>query len=350
MDLRAWVQLTRGTLELAVELEAKSGEVVAVLGPNGAGKTTLLRCLAGLHPIDEGHVTLGDVVLDEPATDTFLAAEDRPVGVVFQDYLLFDHLSALDNVAFGLRARRVARGEARRRAMVWLERFGLADHAALRPAALSGGQQQRVALARALATDPQLLLLDEPLAALDAATRVSVRRDLREHLRAFDGIRILVTHDPLDAYALADRVAILEAGRITQIGTISEIAARPLSRYVAQLIGTNLVTGTIRDGKFTTADGFTLTVDPDLVGDAYASVAPSAIALYRSRPDGSPRNVWRAAITDVDHAFDRVRVRLGGPVPLVAELTTMGLAALERLPGDEVWVSIKATEINTYPR
>jgi molybdate transport system ATP-binding protein len=350
MDLRALVRLELGTLTLDVDLDAKAREVVAVLGPNGAGKTTLLRCLAGLQPIDEGRVVLGDVVLDDTHDDTFVEAERRPVSVVFQDYLLFSHLTALDNVAFGLRARRVGRAEARHRAMEWLERFGLGGHASSRPAALSGGQQQRVALARALATNPKLLLLDEPLAALDAATRVSVRRDLREHLSGFDGIRILITHDPLDAYALADRVAILEAGRITQIGTLADIAARPHSRYVAQLIGTNLVTGTIRGGALTTTNGFTLTVDAEFDGDAYASVPPTAIALYRSRPDGSPRNVWSAPITDVDRAFDRVRVSLGAPVRLVAELTPMGLAALDRRVGDDVWVSVKATEINIYPR
>jgi molybdate transport system ATP-binding protein len=350
MDLQATLQLRLGTLALDVDLEAKSGEVVAVLGPNGAGKTTLLRCLAGLQTIDEGRISLGELVLDEPDRDTFVEAEQRPVSVVFQDYLLFAHLSALDNVAFGLRARRVGRSEARRRAAEWLDRLDLTSHASLRPSALSGGQQQRVALARALATNPKLLLLDEPLAALDAATRVSVRRDLREHLGGFDGVRILITHDPLDAYALADRVAILEAGRITQVGTLPEVAARPHSRYIAQLVGTNLLTGTIGANTLTTTDGIALTVDADFDGDAYASVAPAAIALYPSRPEGSPRNVWPSPITEIDHAFDRVQVSLGTPMPLVAELTAMGLAALDRRPGDEVWVSIKASEINTYPR
>ncbi|TML15581.1 MAG: amino acid ABC transporter ATP-binding protein, partial [Actinobacteria bacterium] len=167
MHLAATVGLRVGALTLDVDLEAKPREVVAILGPNGAGKTTLLRCLAGLQPIDEGRIALGDEVLDEPAAGILVAAEHRPVGVVFQDYLLFAHLSALDNVAFGLRARRVPRAEARAQAMLWLERLGLADHARDRPATLSGGQQQRVALARALATNPKLLLLDEPLAALD---------------------------------------------------------------------------------------------------------------------------------------------------------------------------------------
>ena len=154
---------------------------------------------------------------------------------MFQDYLLFANLSALENVAFGLRARGVGKAEARQRATAWLERIGLADHATNKPSALSGGQAQRVALARALATDPRLLLLDEPLAALDAGTRGEVRRDLRRHLQSFDGMRIMVTHDPVDAYALADRVAVMDAGRIIQLGTIADVTAHPRSRYVASL-------------------------------------------------------------------------------------------------------------------
>ena len=348
MHLAANVRLRLGSLDLAIDIEAKAGEVVAILGPNGAGKTTLLRCLAGLQPIDEGRISLGDVILDEPATDTFVAAEHRPVSVVFQDYLLFAHLSALDNVAFGLRARRVPRNKAREQASEWLERLGLTDHAQHRPATLSGGQQQRVALARALATNPKLLLLDEPLAALDAATRTTVRRDLRDHLARFDGVRILITHDPLDAYALADRVVIVESGAVTQTGTLAGIAAHPRSRYVAQLVGTNLLAGTIVGTTFTTAQGATLVVDGEADGAAYAAIAPSAIALYRTPPDGSPRNVWSTTIADIDRTFDRVRVSLGDPLPLTAELTTAGLAALDRHPGEAIWASVKATEINTY--
>ena len=172
-----------------------------------------------------------------------MPTEQRPVGFVFQDYLLFPHLSALENVAFGLRARGLARAEARRRAAAWLERVGLAAHAAARPRALSGGQAQRVALARALVGEPRLLLLDEPLAALDAATRTEVRRDLRRHLASFDGTRLLVTHDPLDAIALADRLVVLEGGRVTQTGSPAEVSGRPRSRYVAELVGVNLYRG-----------------------------------------------------------------------------------------------------------
>jgi molybdate transport system ATP-binding protein len=347
--LVAEVRLRIGSLDLDVALDAEAGEVVAILGPNGAGKTTLLRCLAGLQPIDTGRIAVGDRIFDEPASGTYLPAEQRPVGVVFQDYLLFGNLDALENVAFGLRARGVPRATAHRKAADWLDRLGLADHAHHRPAMLSGGQQQRVALARALATEPQLLLLDEPLAALDAGTRASVRRDLRQHLKSFEGVRILVTHDPLDAYALADRVVVIEAGRTTQSGTLPEIAARPRSRYVAQLVGTNLLTGHVTGTTMTLAGGATLTVEAGADGASYASIPPQAIALYRTPPDGTPRNLWLTTIDDIGLAVDRVRVRLADPLPLTAEVTAAGLAALDRRPGDEVWASVKATEITTYP-
>ncbi|HEV3498321.1 MAG TPA: ABC transporter ATP-binding protein, partial [Actinomycetes bacterium] len=212
--LAATVALTLGTLDLDVSLTLPMGTTVALLGPNGAGKTTLLRALAGLQPLQRGRVALDGEVLEDAAAGTWRPPEDRPIGVVFQDYLLFPHLSVLENVAFGLRCRGVSRTESRRRAHAWLERVGLGDRHGARPRELSGGQCQRVALARALATDPQLLLLDEPLAALDASTRIEVRRDLRRHLASFHGVRLLVTHDPLEAIALADELVVLEDGHV----------------------------------------------------------------------------------------------------------------------------------------
>jgi molybdate transport system ATP-binding protein len=348
VELSADIGARVDSFALDVSLEANGGEVLAILGPNGAGKTTLLRCLAGLQPIDTGHITLGDVVLDEPERDYFVPVEAREVGVSFQDYLLFARLSVLENVAFGLRARGCAKHDARQRAMAWLERFAVAEHASARPRQLSGGQQQRVALARALVTEPKLLLLDEPLAALDASTRATVRRDLRRHLSDFSGVCLVVTHDPVDAYAIADRVLVLENGRATQCGTLSDVAAHPRSRYVAQLVGTNLLRGAIDGATLTTATGATLTVEGTTEGDAYASIAPQAIALYRERPVGSPRNVWQSVIVDTDRSFDRVRVTFDDPLPLTAEITAGGFASLEIQQGDPVWISVKATEINTY--
>ncbi|HEV7534344.1 MAG TPA: ABC transporter ATP-binding protein, partial [Acidimicrobiia bacterium] len=241
--LRARVRARLGTLELDVELEVPPGRVVGLLGPNGAGKTTLLRILAGLLVPDEGRVVLDGRVLDDSATGVHVPAEARPVGVVFQNYVLFPHLSALENVAFGLRSRGVPKAEARTRAAEWLDRVGLAEFSSNKPKQLSGGQAQRVALARALATEPRLLLLDEPLAALDASTRLETRRELRRQLDGYDGVRILVTHDPMEAIALAERLIVLEAGHISQSGTPRDISERPRSRYVADLVGVNLFQG-----------------------------------------------------------------------------------------------------------
>jgi molybdate transport system ATP-binding protein len=345
------LSVRRGALDLAVQVRVEPGEVVAVLGPNGAGKSTLLGCVAGLLPIDGGRVAIGDAVVDEPAAGTFVPAERRPIGVVFQDYLLFAHLSVLENVAFGLRARGVPAAEARRRVGPWLERLGLADLAGHRPATLSGGQAQRVALARALAPDPAVLLLDEPLAALDATTRGEVRRDLRRHLDSFAGVRLLVTHDPVDAYALADRVIVLEDGRITQTGSLATVTARPATPYVAQLVGLNLVAGALHDRVLMTAGGASVVAaDAAADGPAFAAVRPQAVALHRRRPDGSARNVWALTVAHVDVQHDRARVSLVGALPLVAEITPEALADLELHPGDEVWASVKATEVTVYAR
>jgi molybdate transport system ATP-binding protein len=201
-----------------------------------------------------------------------------------------------------------------------------------------------------LATDPRLLLLDEPLAALDAGTRGDVRRDLRRHLASFDGMRLLVTHDPVDAYALADRVVVLETGTVVQSGTIAEVTAHPRSRYVADLVGINLLTGRLAGQVLTTPDAATVVVGGEQEdGPAFAAIRPQAISLHLGHPEGSQRNVWSCTVADVDHRADRVRVMLGGPVALVAEITPGALAALDLRPGDPVWAAVKASEITTYP-
>ena len=349
MTLRARIVRSLGSFRLDVDLTTASGETVAILGPNGSGKTTLFRCLAGLLPIDDGHIELDGEPVDNPTTNTFVRPEQRPVAVVFQDYLLFPNLTALENVAFGLRARGVTKQQARAQARDWLQRVGLADHAHHRPGSLSGGQAQRVALARALATEPRLLLLDEPLAALDAGTRGDVRRDLRRHLTTFGGARLLVTHDPVDAYALADRVVILEHGRIVQTGALDHVTAHPRSRYVADLIGINLLTGNGSNGTITISTGGHIVPADPIDGPTFAVIQPHSVALYPTPPDGSPRNVWPATVVDVDRRADRVRVRLTGDVPLVAEITTAALDALALQPGDHIWATVKATDITTYP-
>lgn len=347
MSLDARVVCSRGSLAVEVALTAGEGEVIAILGPNGAGKSTILRCLAGLLPLEDGHVQLDDVDLDRPSADVFVRPEHRSIGFVFQNYLLFPSMTALENVAFGLRARGMSSRQARSQAAAWIERVGLTDHATHLPSALSGGQGQRIALARAMATEPRLLLLDEPLAALDAGRRSEVRRELQHHLRTFQGVRILVTHDPLDAYALADRVVILQDGKVVQQGTLTDVTARPKSRYVADLVGVNLVKGTALSGVLTTPSGATVQTSHDVHGAAFALIEPRSIALYRAAPDGSPRNVWATTVTDIDPRSHRVR--LDGPIPLIAEVTLAALDALALQPGDQLWASVKASEITIYP-
>ncbi|MEY2474730.1 MAG: molybdate transport system ATP-binding protein [Actinomycetota bacterium] len=348
MTLAARVEVRRGTLQLECELTANDGEVVAVVGPNGAGKTTLLRALAGLTPIDAGRIELDGKVVDDPAQRTFVVPEQRRVGVVFQDGQLFPHLSAVENVAFGPRSAGVSRREATARAETWLDRLGLAGKGGDRPSQLSGGQAQRVALARALASDPAMLLLDEPLTALDAATRVEVRRDLGRHLRAFPGVPILVTHDPVDALALADRIVVLEMGRVVQEGTADEIVARPRSPYVAELVGTNLYRGTATSGVVRTDGEGTITSATTASGPVCATVHPRAVALHTSRPEGTPRNVWPVRVTHVERLTDRVRVQLAGPLGIVAEVTLAAVDELGLREGAEVWAAVKATEVDVY--
>jgi molybdate transport system ATP-binding protein len=351
--LDAAIDVRLGDFRVDLQLRVDDGEVVALLGPNGAGKTTVLRAIAGLLPLDGGRIELAGTVLDDPAAGTFVPTEERPIGVVFQDYLLFPRLSALDNVAFGLRARGLAKPEARARAREWLERLGMGEHAAAKPRVLSGGQAQRVALARALATDPRLLLLDEPLAALDAGTRLRVRTELRHHLATFDGARLLITHDPVDALVLADRLVILEDGRVTQTGRPADVTARPGSTYVAQLVGINLLEGTATDDPHTVrlATGATLTVADPVPGPEVAiAIRPQAVALHRHEPDGSPRNAWPATVSDLEADHDRVRVTLDGPVPVTAEVTPAAVADLDLTPRTPVWASVKATDLTAYPR
>jgi molybdate transport system ATP-binding protein len=338
------------TFTLALALQVGPGEVVALLGPNGAGKSTALRAMAGLRRVDRGTVSVAGVMVDDATADVLVPPEHRSVGVVFQDYLLFPHLSALENVAFGLRARGTGKAGAQATAREWLARVGMAEFADRKPGQLSGGQAQRVALARALAFRPSLLLLDEPLAALDAATRGDVRRDLRRHLDGFEGATVIVTHDPVDAYALADRVVVIEDGAVVQQGTLAEVAAHPRSRYVAELVGINLLAGTVDGDVLVTSSGGEVVVVDTPDGDAFAAIRPQSISLHLQHPEGSQRNVWQLTVADIDQQHDRVRVRLQGVVPLVAEITPAALTSMGFQPGAEVWAAVKATEIATYPR
>ncbi|MFD4673379.1 ABC transporter ATP-binding protein [Lentzea sp. NPDC058450] len=347
MTLSAALRVTRGSFDLELDLTIAPGEVVALLGPNGAGKSTALRALAGLSPLTSGSIALGESTWDGP--EAFVQPEKRPVGVVFQDYLLFAHMSALENVAFGLRARGTRRAEARERAATWLDRVGLAEFAQRKPRALSGGQAQRVALARALATGPSLLLLDEPLAALDASTRLQVRSELGRHLAEFGGHTLLVTHDPLDAMVLADRLVILEHGRAVQQGTPAEVARRPRTEYVATLVGLNLYRGKASGTVVSLVDGGAITVAEPASGEVHVAFPPTAVSLHVVRPDGSPRNTWQVTVSAIEQHAHTTRVRLDGVPSVLADITTATLADLRLRPGDTLWAAVKATEAHTYP-
>jgi molybdate transport system ATP-binding protein len=348
MTLTAELGLHIGDLDLDIAFECAPGSVTAVLGPNAAGKSTTLRCLAGLLAVERGRIVLDDTVLDDPDLGRFVLPEARRVGLVHQDGLLFPHLTALDNVAFGPRSRGASRSAAREAASEWLRRVGLESQANAKPPALSGGQAQRVALARALVSGPRLLLLDEPLGALDAGTRVEIRRELRRHLDEFDGVTVLVTHDPTDALALAEHVIILEGGRVAQDGTLVEVTQRPRSSYVADLIGTNLIRGAAVERRVDAGRAEIQLAEP-AHGDVFVVIPPRAVALHRLEPEGSPRNRWSARIEGFDQIGDRVRVRLVGDLPLVAEVTPAAVSELGLTEGGEVWASVKATEIDAYP-
>jgi len=347
--LDAHLVVERDRFRLDAHLSIAAGEVVALLGPNGAGKTTALRALAGLLPLTAGHVRLGAVTLDDPSRRVWVPAERRHVGVVFQDYLLFPHLSALDNVAFGPRSYGMNRLESRERAVGWLRRVGLADHARVKPRHLSGGQAQRVALARALAVDPPLLLLDEPLAALDAGTRVDTRAELHRHLAEHPGATLLVTHDPLDALVLADRLVIIEDGQIVQEGDAATITAQPRTDYVARLVGLNLYRGRAHDHTVRVGPDFTLAVADAAEGDVFVAFPPTAVALHAREPDGSPRNTWPATIASIQRHGDNLRVQLTGAVTAAADITPAAASHLRLATGQRVWAAVKAVETRTYP-
>ncbi|MFI6486928.1 ABC transporter ATP-binding protein [Streptomyces sp. NPDC050564] len=343
--LDARLVVHRGAFHLDVTLTAAPGDVVALLGPNGAGKTTALRTLAGLTPLsDGGHLRLDGAALDRTPP------ESRPVGVVFQDYLLFPHLTALDNVAFGPRCQGAGKAEARAQAAEWLDRMGLTDHAGAKPRRLSGGQAQRVALARALATHPRLLLLDEPLAALDARTRLDVRAQLRRHLADFEAVAVLVTHDPLDAMVLADRLVVIEHGRVVQEGTPSDIARHPRTDYIAQLVGLNLYRGQAEGHTVRLDSGPAITTTEDLDGPVFVAFPPGAVTLHRDRPTGSSaRNLWQCRVGGLETHGDQIRADLTGELPLAADLTTVAAAELDLHPGAPVWATVKATQTHAYP-
>jgi molybdate transport system ATP-binding protein len=349
MPLQVDLVVERGERTIGAAFDAGAEETLAILGPNGAGKTTIVEAVAGLVPDVRGHVTLDGERIDQ------LPAERRPVGIALQDGVLFPHLSALENVAFPGRARGGRPRAARAHAREVLARIAPAVDPAAKPAGLSGGARQRVALARALAGAPRVLILDEPLSSVDVSARAELRTLLRRTLDAFDGPRLLVTHDPVEAMTLGDRIVVLEDGRVTQTGTPGEIRSAPRTRYAADLVGLNLFRGGLVPieggaGELRTDHGAITVSWPDDVQpapleDVLATLAPADVALHAARPEGSPRNVVRGVVEEVAILGDRARVRLAGAPSLVAEITTGSAERMAIAAGTEVWASFKAVEL-----
>jgi len=364
--LQAEVTLARPGFFLDVAVEVAPGETLAVLGPNGAGKSTLLDILAGLLAPDRGTVTVGGRELTR-AGAVLVPPERRRVGLLGQDPMLFPHLSATENIAFGPRSQGRTRGAARAEAREWVARMGLAGLADRRPGQLSGGQRQRVALARALAARPDLLLLDEPLGALDARTAPEIRQLLRTHLRASGVLSVLVTHDPLDAAVLADRVLILEDGAVVDRGPTAQVLAAPRSGFGAALAGLNLVPGTV-DAQVPAGGLGTIRPGPPQPGPAggmltgvagevlpagaaaAAVFPPTAVSLFAVPVTGSPRNHWAATVTGLHTQGAAIRVQTSGPVEIAADVTAAAVAELGLTVGGQVFVAVKATEVTLHRR
>jgi molybdate transport system ATP-binding protein len=346
-----------GTFQLDVALTAEAAGRLVLVGESGAGKTTILNLVAGLIDPDRGSIRLdGSAYFDSDARIS-VPAHARSIGYVFQDYALFPHLSVFENIAFGLRAQRATSTQLRRRVGEGLEQLGISDLAARHPGQLSGGQQQRVALARALVLQPRLLLLDEPLSALDPPTRRAVRMELRRTLAALPCITVLVTHNPFDALVFGDRIAVLEQGRIVQAGEGHDLLRCPRSRYVADLMGLNFFQGTVvarhADGLVEVrTDGGLLHIVPETDGDELLiAVDPREITLHVAPPSGSAQNVFAGAIVELvpePPLGERVRVALATHPPLVAEITAHALHALGLREGQRIYASFKAMAARAY--
>jgi molybdate transport system ATP-binding protein len=324
-------------LELALDVEG----VVALAGPSGAGKSTALRTIAGLSRPDKGRIALGDAVWFDSGAKVDLRPEERSVGLVFQDYALFPHMSVADNVAYG----------GGKDSSELLMRFGIESLARLKPGELSGGERQRVALARALARDPGVLLLDEPLAALDTHTRARVRGELRGLLKGLGLPTLVVTHSFEDAAALTDRIGVLVEGQLVQMGSAADLVAAPTTPFVADFTGANLLTGRARatgDGltEVVLADGSAIVSTDQLTGAVGAVIHPWEVGIARAMPLDSMQNHVRGPIESLVPVANRMRIRVG---PLTAEITAESAARLGLAPGDEVVASFKASGTRLIP-
>jgi molybdate transport system ATP-binding protein len=338
----------RGEFALDATVDVAPGEVVAVLGRNGSGKSTLLAAIAGLLRPDTGRITLNDRVLTDNAAGVMQPPHRRRIGLLAQQPLLFPHLSVLDNVAFAPRSMGSNRQVAREKAQRYLTEVDAAQFAQRRPGRLSGGQAQRIALARALASEPDLLLLDEPLAAVDVELAPALRSLLQAVLA--QRIALIVTHHVIDALMLANRVVVLDAGRVVEQGPTREVLTRPRSTFTARLAGLNLVAGTATAEGLRSEDGTLLSglINSTPVGaEAVAVFTPAAVAVYVDPPKGSPRNVIRDRVEVIEPHGTLVRVR--GAAGLTADITPAAAVELGLHTGTGIWFVVKAAEVSVYP-
>jgi molybdate transport system ATP-binding protein len=346
VSLEVRVRTTLGGFDLDVDLRSDA-LVTVLIGPSGGGKTSTLRAIAGLDRPREGRIVVGGTTLTDTEQELHRPPRERRLGMVTQASTLLPHRRVLRNVALAVRDGDRRRREAEARG--WLDRVGAADWEDRRPTSLSGGQQQRVSLARALAGAPRLLLLDEPFSALDAPSRTAMRGLVRQLARETATPVLLVTHDPTEALTLADHLAVIEGGRITQQGVPGEVTARPRSAWIAELVGLNLLRGTAAGTTVRLDSGEQLRTADRADGPVVVTIHPRAVALHRETPGGSPRNVFRGEVVDLDVRGDHVRVRVTGPVPLVAEVTPAAVSALDLGAGGQVHLAVKATEVAVHP-
>ncbi|KAA0022188.1 sulfate/molybdate ABC transporter ATP-binding protein [Antrihabitans cavernicola] len=342
--------------DVDVEFSVDEGTVTAILGPNGAGKSTILSVIAGLHRPDAGRVELNGRVLTDVESGVAVAPHKRGVALLAQQALLFPHMTAAANVAFAPRSSGASRRVASAAADRWLAAVDASALANRKPAQLSGGQAQRVAVARALAAEPALLLLDEPMAALDVSAAPALRTLLRRVLRTESRTAVLVTHDALDALALADRAVVLDGGRVVEQGEVRQLLARPRSAFAARIAGINLLSGTVVDGGVLTGGGVAVagTVSEALTAGsrAVAIFGPGAVSVYAELPHGSPRNHFRVTIAEIENRGDLVRLRgedEAGDPGLMADVTPAAAADLDLVPGSRVFFVVKARETALYP-
>ena len=347
----------RGTFTLDVAFSAASGSTTVLLGESGSGKTSVLRLLAGLDRLDTGWLTVEGARYADAIAGLHVSPWLRDIGYVAQDYALFPHLSVFDNVAFGLRAGRYPRRQVRTRVLDALALVGIPELAERRPGQLSGGQQQRAAVARALVLDPRLLLLDEPLSSLDLQTRRALRVELRALLRRLSCVTVYVTHSPVEALVLGDRLVVLDGGRVAQAGSRDDLLRSPRSPFVAELVGTNLFVGRPVERGWTPSEAIrtphgTYAVDETGgSGATYLTVSPREITLFRARPDSSAQNVFAGTVQEIvpePPGGERVRVVLRTKPVLVAEVTREAVGELALVEGTPVFAAFKATGVHVY--